>query len=134
AQCLHIVPDQSPPLRRLLDQDADRGTARQRFDSERAGAGEKIKHAPAIELRRIAVRNDVEDSLAGPVRRRTNGACTRRLQRTTSKFASDDAHLFFPRSFSGTAGRACAGPSPAGRSPARSLRSFGSTSPLARTL
>ena len=55
----------------VLDKDGGAGAARQGFETERAGAGEGVEHRPVGERQpgggKVAVRQDVEQGLAGPV-------------------------------------------------------------------
>ena len=49
AEGLDVAADGAPRLRILLDEQAVGRAARQRLDAERAGAGEQVEHAHAVE-------------------------------------------------------------------------------------
>ena len=74
-KALDIAADQAAAFGRFLDEDAEGGAARQRFETERAGAGEQVEHARAVQLVGEAMRQHVEDRLAGAVGRRADGVC-----------------------------------------------------------
>src|SRR5690606_29861305 len=94
AERLHVVADQATALRAFLDEDAARGAARQRLETERPGAGKQVEHPAAVELLRVAVDDHVEDRLARTVGSRADRGAARGSEGPSAKFASDDAHLF----------------------------------------
>jgi len=60
AKRFDIVADQGARIRPLLDENGEGGAARQRFQTERAGAGEEVEDAEAVEVRTKTAREDVE--------------------------------------------------------------------------
>ena len=81
--------------RSVLDEGGGAGAARQGFEAEGAGAGEGVEHRPVgkREARggKIAVRQDVEQRLAGAVAGRPHGLARRRDEPPAAMDAADDA-------------------------------------------
>src|SRR5207249_7594193 len=67
-ESLDIAADHRAGIRLLFDEQAVPGAARQRFEAKRAGAGEEIEHADAVEGEaRDAVRENIKDRLTHAV-------------------------------------------------------------------
>ena len=89
------------------------GAARQGLEAERAGAGEEVEHAQAIEVRAEAAREDVEHRLAHAVGGGADRVVLGRDQRLAAELAGDDAHQALGGR--GRRGRSPPGPEPRGR-------------------
>ena len=92
---LHIAADGGARGGIVLDEQAIARAARQRFEPERAGAGEQVEHARAFEVDgRRPVLQHVEQRLAHPVR---GGPCGRALSAprwpAPLNLPGDDAHF-----------------------------------------
>ena len=72
------------------------GAARQRLQTERAGAGEEVEHARPVKAFREAMRQDVEQRLARAVGGRADRVGARRGQRPAAKLTADDPHRACP--------------------------------------
>ena len=77
-QRLDIVAQQRAGLGAVVDEQRERRAARNRLDAERAGAGEQVEHARALDRIVIGMDQDVEQRLAQPVRGRPDVARGRR--------------------------------------------------------
>ena len=73
-----VVADEAAGFGADVDEDHARRAARQRFEAERAGAGEQIEHAQAIEARADAAGEDVEHRLAHSIGGRSDRIVLRR--------------------------------------------------------
>src|SRR5262249_21820497 len=97
-QRLDIVAQQRARLCAIVDKQRKGSSPRDRLDAERAGAGEEIEHAGALDSVVVGVDEDVEERLAQAVRGRTD-----RLRRRCGEIAApqspaDHAHaLRVPR-------------------------------------
>ena len=116
AEGLDVVADEAARLRASFDEHHARRAARQRLEAERAGAGEQVEDAQAIEVRAEPAGQDVEHRFADPSAVGRINVIGRREQLLAAKLAGDDAH----RAGSGLgrtrpAGRSPAGPEPRGR-------------------
>ena len=73
AQRLHVFADQAAGLRALVHEQREARAARQRLQTHRARAGEKVDHARARDGIVVGVGQNVEDRLAQAVGRRADG-------------------------------------------------------------
>ncbi len=67
AQRIDVAAQQRARLRAVIDEQHEGRAARQRLKPERAGAGEQVEHAGALDRIAVGVRQDVEQRLAQPV-------------------------------------------------------------------
>lgn len=92
AKRFDIGAKQGARLGAVIDKQNERRTARQGFETERAGAGKKIEHTRVRDRIAIAMRQDVEQGLAQPIRAGADRARFRRLQTAPTKAPADNAH------------------------------------------
>ncbi len=93
----HVLAQERARLGAVVDEQSERRAARQRFETERAGAGKKVEHARAAHRIAVGVHEDVEQALAQAVRGRSDRARFRRSERAAAQAAADDAHQRPPR-------------------------------------
>ena len=110
AQRLDIGADGAARRHRLLDEERKGRAARQRLEAERAGAGEEVEHAGALQHIAMAVGENVEDRLAQAVGGRPRVAAGGRGERAAAKLTADDAHGPLPPACG--AGPACGASAP----------------------
>src|SRR5262245_12389512 len=109
-----VLAQQRARLRGVVDEQREGGTARERLEPERAGAGEEIEHARAGDGVAISVNEDIEQRLAQAVGGRPDRPRFRRDQRAPAQAPADDAHQRLlgraprrPRRFSRRASSGC---------------------------
>ena len=86
-QPVEVALDRAHRVGVVLDEDGARRAARERLDPERAGAGEEIEHARAVDRA-----DEVEDVLADAVGRRPRVEAARRDELVPLPAAGDHAH------------------------------------------
>ena len=79
----------------LVDEQRERGAARERFDAECTGAGEQVEHARAADRIAVGMHEDVEQRFAQPVRGRPDGFGFRRSEGAPAQGSADDPHRVF---------------------------------------
>src|SRR5690606_18978567 len=94
---LDVVADEATGLGADIDKGHMRSPARQGLEPQRAGAGEEVKHALALEHRPETRAENVEHAFAHPICRGTNAVVRRRDQLLAAKLSRNNAHGLAPR-------------------------------------
>ena len=99
-----VFAQQRTRLGGVVDEQRKRRAARKRFNPERAGAGEKIEHARAMDRIVVGVREDIKQCFAQPVSSRPDRLRLRCGERASAQVAADNPHQR-PRGRGGRDGR-----------------------------